>query len=999
VHRGRVVTSDQLIDELWAGRPPARPEKTLHVYISQLRRALSNGEPARRGAGYVLDVPLEDLDAARFEELVRRGAELRAAGEPEAADAALTDALELWRGPALADFTYESFAQAEIARLEELRLTALEERAEAGLALGRHAELVPELEALVREHPSRERLVAALMLALYRAGRQADALAAFGEARGRLLDELGLEPGRELQDLQRRILNHDPTLGARSADDWLSRIPLAGRHRRAAALVVLGSSLALAAAAAVAIVETRRGAESARLGSVAPDSVAVIDPATNAIVAGIPVGSAPTGVAVAGDTVWVASAGDRTVTRIDSASKRPRRTLHLRRIPSQLAAADDAVWLASPIGHRGTVSRIDSTSGVTMTRTVRTGDEGDAFAPPTPTAIALGAGAVWTNYLREQVAFLRLGARSPVRRINLGASRSSDGIAVGQRAVWVTSSADDTLLRIDPSSGRIVTEVPIAPASGERVAGPSGVAVGYGSVWVADTLANALTRVDPTRNAVVATVGVGRRPTRVAVGEGAVWVLNAGDGTVSRVDPRTGEVEATIPVGTSATSIAAGAGAVWVTVGGGRPEPLLPRRRAAIHLLPTPACSKPVYRGRGRPDFLIASDLPTYLIYRPSTETREMRRAIGFVLARHRFRAGRYRVAYQSCDDSTPAEGTSAPEQCAANARSYAKNQSVIGIVGTFHSFCAAIELPILNAAPRGPLALISPSNTYVGLTHAGPGTTATEPDVYYPTGTRSYARVVGPDDVQGAALALLAKQLGARRLYLLHDNQGTGYAIARYAETAARRLGLNVAGIAAWDPGSADYAEVARLVAKSRPDAVVLGGCVCEHGFELIEALRSTLGREVRLLAPDAFTPGEDDYATIADAAEGLYITVAGPPSERLPAAGRRFVAAFAPGRRPAEVDPYVVNAAQATEVLLSAIARSNGTRPSVASELFATRVTGGLIGSFGFDARGNPTRTPVSVFRLHLAGGGGGHVSQGGSIRGAALDRVITPPRRLLD
>jgi branched-chain amino acid transport system substrate-binding protein len=393
---------------------------------------------------------------------------------------------------------------------------------------------------------------------------------------------------------------------------------------------------------------------------------------------------------------------------------------------------------------------------------------------------------------------------------------------------------------------------------------------------------------------------------------------------------------------------------------------------------------------------LIASDLPSFVIGVPRSQTRQMREAIEFVLARHRFRAGRYRVAYQSCDDSS-SKGASEPERCAANARAYARNQSVVGVVGTYYSFCSAIELPILNAARGGPLAIVSPTNTYVGLTHAGPGTTVAEPDLYYPTGTRNYARVIAADDVQGAALGLLAKQLGAGRLYVLHDNQGTGYAIARYAGIAARRLGLKVVGMRAWDPEASDQAALARTVARRRPDAVVLGGCVCESGFALIQALRAELGHGVELLAPDAFTPSEEDYSAIADAADGLYITNPGLPSSRLPAAGRRFLAAFAPRRRPNEIDPYVVYAAQAAEVLLAAVARSNGTRTSVASELLETRVTGGLLGTFAFDRNGNPTTTPVAVFRLHFPARAPVVVS-GIPFPGATLDRVIAPPATLL-
>jgi branched-chain amino acid transport system substrate-binding protein len=372
-----------------------------------------------------------------------------------------------------------------------------------------------------------------------------------------------------------------------------------------------------------------------------------------------------------------------------------------------------------------------------------------------------------------------------------------------------------------------------------------------------------------------------------------------------------------------------------------------------------------------------------------------MREAIRFVLARHRFRAGRYRVAYQSCDDSTPLEGTSAPERCAANAQAYARNSSVFGIIGTFHSFCAQIELPILNAAPAGPVPMVSPANTYVGLTHAGPGTSAIEPERYYPTGTRNYARLMAADDVQGAALAVLAKRLGARRLYVLHDNQGYGYAIASYARTAARRLGLDVVGIADWDPESFDHSALARTVAGSSPDAVVLGGCVCENGLPLIEALRTALGTRAKLLAPDAFTPGVEDYSTIADAAEGLYIAKPGLAADRLPAAGKRFAAAFAPGRPLNTIDPYVVYTAQATELLLTAIARSNGTRPSVAGELLSTRVTDGLIGSFGFDQRGNATPALVRVFRVDFSA----RSSISGVSVPAVLDRVISPSPHLLD
>src|SRR4051812_9093164 len=193
-----VVAQDRLVDALWGESPPPSAVTALHGYVSRLRRLLGAGRLETRPPGYVLRVAPDELDLHRFRELLAQDRH----GE----------ALALWRGPALADLAFEDFAQSEIARLEELRLSALEGRFERELADGRHADAVGELAAAVRAHPLRERLAGQLMLALYRSGRQADALAAYRDARTTLVEELGLEPGEELSDLQRRILAHDPAL-------------------------------------------------------------------------------------------------------------------------------------------------------------------------------------------------------------------------------------------------------------------------------------------------------------------------------------------------------------------------------------------------------------------------------------------------------------------------------------------------------------------------------------------------------------------------------------------------------------------------------------------------------------------------------------------------------------------------------------------------------------------------------------------------------------------
>ena len=212
LRHNEVVPSDRLIDELWEEDSPERADGALRVNVSRLRKALPQDVLETRAPGYVLRVQPDALDLHRFERLVDEGRGLLGGGRSAEASARLRDALSLWRGPALADFAYENFAQAAIARLEEVRLAAVELRVDADLALGRHDELIAELEALVAEHPLREHLRMCLMTALYRSGRQAEALAVYQDTRRSLVDELGIEPSPALQELERAILRQDPEL-------------------------------------------------------------------------------------------------------------------------------------------------------------------------------------------------------------------------------------------------------------------------------------------------------------------------------------------------------------------------------------------------------------------------------------------------------------------------------------------------------------------------------------------------------------------------------------------------------------------------------------------------------------------------------------------------------------------------------------------------------------------------------------------------------------------
>jgi predicted ATPase/DNA-binding SARP family transcriptional activator len=224
LHRGETLGLERLIDELWGERPPATAAKSLRVHVSRLRGALSAGSGERsdelvvtRGHGYQLMLDPERLDAHRFERLVAEGRRELAVGRPERALVALEEGLSLWRGRPLDDLAYEPFAQQAIARLDDMRVAATEELVEARLALGRHADVLSELDPLIAEQPYRERLRAQLMLALYRCDRQADALQAYQDARRALVEGLGIEPGERLRELERAILAQDPALAAPAA--------------------------------------------------------------------------------------------------------------------------------------------------------------------------------------------------------------------------------------------------------------------------------------------------------------------------------------------------------------------------------------------------------------------------------------------------------------------------------------------------------------------------------------------------------------------------------------------------------------------------------------------------------------------------------------------------------------------------------------------------------------------------------------------------------------
>jgi len=403
-----------------------------------------------------------------------------------------------------------------------------------------------------------------------------------------------------------------------------------------------------------------------------------------------------------------------------------------------------------------------------------------------------------------------------------------------------------------------------------------------------------------------------------------------------------------------------------------------------VTALPASSCSDIYYQGSGDPDYLIASDLPLQGSGR--TQTVQMTEAIKFILKQHDFKAGKYKVGYQSCDDATAQQGKWASEKCSANANAYANNKSLVGVIGTFNSGCAEIIIPVLNRAPDGPVAMVSPANTYVGLTHSGPGTAAGEPDKYYPTGQRNYIRIVAADDFQGAADALNAKNLGLKSVYILNDKEAYGLGVATDFKNSLVNpaVGLKVAGFAAWNGKASSYTGLATKIKQSGADSVFLGGLICENGGKLVKDLRSVLGNNVQLLAPDGFTPISAVVDGAGNASEGMYVSVAGQPNEALGPTGKKFVTDFSKQIGGENPDPYSAYAAQSAEVLLTAIENSDGTRKSVAEQLLKTKVSDGILGSFSINSNGDTSSNPVTIYQI-----------KGGK---QTTYKTITPPQDLV-
>ena len=376
-----------------------------------------------------------------------------------------------------------------------------------------------------------------------------------------------------------------------------------------------------------------------------------------------------------------------------------------------------------------------------------------------------------------------------------------------------------------------------------------------------------------------------------------------------------------------------------------------------VTALPASSCTPVEYKGDGDPDMLIATDFPMQGSSR--TQTLQIVAATRYLLDQQGWKAGDHKVALQVCDDSTAQAAKWDPDKCSRNANAYAQNASLVGVIGTFNSGCAAIEIPVLNQAPDGGLLLLSPANTYGCLTEPCAGN---EPEKYYPSGKRNYARVAPSDPNQGAVDAEFLNSQGVKSVYILNDKEAYGLGVAKNFQGAAQALGMKITGFSAYDPKQPNFRAIFTRIKATNPDAIFIGGLVDENSGQLINDKVAVLGPndgDVKLMLPDGFTTDSVFQRSEGGTpnAKGAFFSVAGVGIDKYTGAAQDFITGFKAKLGGKPVDPYAILGAQAARVLLDAIEKSDGTRTSIIDQVFKTKVSNGLIGSFEINQNGDIT------------------------------------------
>jgi len=575
LHRSEAIRRETLIDVLWPDDPPATAAHALDVYVSRLRKSLgAEGLFEARGGSIQLNVTDDAVDAARFEQLL---AGARGAATPADRLVGLEHALSLWRGQALADLRDEPSLRPERERLEEERLVAEEERFEAMLALGRQDEAIGPLQALASEHPLRERPRRLLMLALYRAGRQSEALEVYRGFRRLLSDELGLEPSTDLRKLEAAILRQDETLAAPESTKPATA-PAASaarpsvRRRRWRAVAAIAVVIAAAAGAIFAAMALTGGGRAKPNLTVPHLSAAAIDPKSGRVVKVVPLSNPPIAALAVGSTLWVASWANRTLTGLDDRTGKVLQTIGLPCHPVALAYGDGQIWIASQ-DKANSLTAVDPRSGdVLWSKPLHQADLG-VFSSQGwgANGIAFASKSVWVTV--GVSGLLRVSPDGVVEHTFV-VGPDAGAVAADDRGVWVAILGPEQLVEIDPSSNSRVehvrvgrmewsgTDAPPVPCtlalSGQTVWSPaSGLGSFTAGIWRVDGLQHVVSGVSQT----------GGNPCGVSVGHREVWAANLGNLEVDEIDPDTNKIVHRISLDAPPNAIADAPWHVWVVTG------------------------------------------------------------------------------------------------------------------------------------------------------------------------------------------------------------------------------------------------------------------------------------------------------------------------------------------------------------------------------------------------------------------------------------------------
>jgi YVTN family beta-propeller protein len=555
------ASTEQLADMLWGERPPNGYATTIQTYVFHLRKALEpergRGAPAQvlvtENGRYRLAFPPDSVDATQFQQAVDTGQRLLASGDVTGARVELRRGLGLWRGEVLADLADFEFVTPVAARLTEQRLAAIEAHIDCELAAGHHAAVIGELDELIAQYPLREQLHERRILALYRCGRQSEALSGYDRLRHQLADELGVDPSESLQRVHRQVLNHDPALDWTGPSEAPDREEVGGAtgqsprrpwYRRRSWLLGAGALVVAAAVAAVSLVIVSERPRSS-LPALPANSVGVLSD-NGSLHSAVPVGQSPSGIAYGAGSIWVANTSDGTVSRIDPHTQAVTQTIQVHAQPVAIAVTGQNIWVTN--AGDGSVSQINANSPTEVER-IPVGN--------VPAAIAAGPSGVWVaNSGDNTIEHINpvTGATGPTVRVGAG----PDGLAVDAHSVWVANGTARSVTQVNTDTNPPQTGNPILVG-----AGPAAIAITSTGVWVANQLDLTVDRIDPEKGRSVHVIDVGDGPSSILVAGSTVWVADEFDGTVTQIDDRTDHVRRRISVGAVPAGLALVGKTVW----------------------------------------------------------------------------------------------------------------------------------------------------------------------------------------------------------------------------------------------------------------------------------------------------------------------------------------------------------------------------------------------------------------------------------------------------